>query len=78
MKEDKFLIKLNKIETLYQFICDARSVNNTITASQGLYTVDAKLLSSLFTLDLTKTIEITIYGDISLGDLYMLRKYIGE
>jgi phosphotransferase system HPr-like phosphotransfer protein len=76
MKQDKFSVKLKNIDTMYQFLHDAKSLSNNITAGQGIYSVDAKSLMGLLSLDLRQEIEVVIYGDIGLGDLYTLRKYI--
>lgn len=76
MKQDKFSVKLKNIDTMYQFLHDAKSLSNNVTASQGIYSVDAKSLMGLLSLDLRQEIEVVIYGDIGLGDLYALRKYI--
>ena len=76
MKQDKFSIKLKNMDILYEFLRDVKSVSNNVTAGQGMYAVDAKSLIGLLSLDLRQEIEIIIYGDIGLGDLYKLRKYI--
>lgn len=76
MKQDKFSVKLKNIDTMYQFLHDAKSLSNNITAGQGIYSVDAKSLMGLLSLDLRQEIEVVIYGDIGLGGLYTLRKYI--
>lgn len=76
MKQDKFTIRLKNTDTLYQFLSDAKSLKNSVTAGQGIYSVDAKSLIGLLSLDLRQEIEVVIYGDIGLGDLYTLRKYI--
>ena len=60
MKQDKFSVKLKNIDTMYQFLHDAKSLSNNITAGQGIYSVDAKSLTGLLSLDLRQEIEVII------------------
>ena len=74
--KDSFYIQINKISTLYEFLEDVKSLPNKIIATQGLKIVDAKSIFDLLTLDLKNQIMITVFGEIGLGNLYRVRKYI--
>ena len=78
MLRDKFSITLKRIDTIYRFVKDASSIANDVTAKQGLHVVNAKSLMGILSLDLTKRVEITVYGKIELSELYKLRQYISE
>lgn len=74
--KDSFYIKFNKIDTIYEFIESAKSISNRVLASQGFKTVDAKSIFDLLTLDLKQKVQITVLGNITMGELYKVRQYI--
>ena len=59
----RYNIEIKTIESVKKF-CDAASeVDTDIFVSQGRYTVDAKSVMGLFSLDLSKPVALTAYTD---------------
>ena len=59
---DKFLIKLVSIEDVKDFITEANRCCMDIDVVSSRYTVDAKSVLGLFSLDLSKPIEVHVHG----------------
>jgi len=65
-------IKLNTIDDVKTFVNVASSVDFDIDLVSGRYTVDAKSIMGIFSLDLTKEIEVRAYTS-DMGKLTALR-----
>lgn len=59
---EKLTINFTEIEDVENFIKIAEKYDFEITLSQGKYSVDGKSLMGIFSLDITKPIEILIDG----------------
>ena len=56
-------VKLNSIEKVKSFVKDAESFPSDIDAIHGRYTLDAKSIMGLFSIDLTKELLIRIHSE---------------
>lgn len=61
--KNKFSVKLNNIETLKNFISDVSKFESNIDAIRGRYVIDAKSIMGMFSIDLSKPVDILIYSD---------------
>ena len=55
------VLLLNDIELVKQFVAHAMMQNFDIELSSGKYTVDAKSIMGIFSLDLTKPVKMTAH-----------------
>ena len=60
MKE--FMVQLRTIDDVKNFVSAANMQYADIDVSSGRYVVDAKSILGLFSLDLSKPIQVTIHG----------------
>ncbi len=56
-------IKLTSIESIRTLVDTASAYTNDIELSSGSYSIDAKSIMGIFGLDLSKPIELTVYGE---------------
>lgn len=56
-------IKLSSIEDIRRFVDTVSSCSYDVELSSGSYTIDAKSIMGIFGLDLSKSIELTVFGD---------------
>lgn len=61
--KNKFVVKLNNIETLKNFISDISKFESNIDAIRGRYVIDAKSIMGMFSIDLSQPVDILIYSD---------------
>lgn len=59
---DSFKIKLYSIEDVKNFVTAANMQCADIDLVSGRYTVDAKSVLGLFSLDLSKAVEVRVHG----------------
>lgn len=57
-----FYVCLSSVDDVKRFVCTASEYNCRIEVSSGRYTVNAKSITGLFTLDLTKPVQVKVYG----------------
>ena len=73
-------ISLNSIEKVKSFVNDISKFNYDFDLVSGRYTVDAKSIMGIFSLDLTKNITLNILADDEECDkaIELLASYIVE
>ena len=59
---ETFKVKLHTIEDVKHFVTQSNAQLSDIDVISGRYIVDAKSLLGLFSLDLTKPVEILVHG----------------
>lgn len=59
----KFNVNLNSINKIKEFSKDISAFEANIDVKSGRYLIDAKSIMGLFSLDLSKPIEIIIHSD---------------
>ena len=59
-------IKLDSIDKVKEFVRVITAFDNDFDLRSGRYTVDAKSILGIFSLDLSKPIELDIYGSEDL------------
>ncbi len=59
----KAMVKLTSIDDVKDFVKKANDVPYDVDLSLGKYTVDAKSIMGIFSLDLSREIEVTIHSD---------------
>ena len=59
----KFIVNLNSINKIKEFSKDISMFEADIDVKSGRYVIDAKSIMGLFSLDLSKPIEIIIHSD---------------
>lgn len=59
----KAVIKLVSIDDVKDFVKKANMFDYDIDLSLGKYTVDAKSIMGIFSLDLSREIDITVHSD---------------
>ena len=55
-------IRINTIEDVKHFVTEANAQISDIDVVSGRYLVDAKSLLGLFSLDLTKPVDVVVHG----------------
>ncbi len=64
-------ISLNSIDKVKSFVNDITNFNNDFDLVSGRYVIDAKSIMGIFSLDLSKPIELNIHADDSEMDKIM-------
>lgn len=59
------MVALNEVKHIYEFAGVAHSCFCDVIATQGRYRVNAKSILGLFSLDLTKPIEVSLENPLS-------------
>lgn len=68
-------IRLEKIDDVKNFVEATNKIPNIIDVLSGRYVADAKSIMGLFSLDLSKDLILTVYGDLNPAFEYELRKF---
>ncbi|MCH5266947.1 MAG: HPr family phosphocarrier protein [Lachnospiraceae bacterium] len=72
-------ISLNSIDKVKAFVNDITKFNTDFDLVSGRYVIDAKSIMGIFSLDLSKPIELNIHDDDNMDDiLNALKAYIVE
>jgi phosphotransferase system HPr-like phosphotransfer protein len=70
-------ISLNSIDKVKAFVNDVTKFDTDFDLVSGRYVIDAKSIMGIFSLDLSKTIELNIHGEKNLEQvLSILKPYI--
>ena len=67
----KFIVNLNNVEKIKQFSADVSKFESEIDVVSNRYTVDAKSIMGLFSLNLSKPVDVIFYSD----DEFELEKF---
>ena len=72
-------ISLNSIDKVKAFVNDVTKFDSDFDLVSGRYVIDAKSIMGIFSLDLSKPIDLNIHNEDSIGQiLAMLKPYIVE
>ena len=70
-------ISLNSIDKVKSFVNDITKFNNDFDLVSGRYAIDAKSIMGIFSLDLSKPINLNIHAEENMEDiLKVLAPYI--
>ena len=70
-------ISLNSIDKVKSFVNDITKFNNDFELVSGRYVIDAKSIMGIFSLDLSKPINLNIHAEENMEDiLKVLAPYI--
>lgn len=70
-------ISLNSIDKVKSFVNDITKFNNDFDLVSGRYVIDAKSIMGIFSLDLSKPIDLTIHAEDNIDEiLAILSAYI--
>ena len=62
-------ISLNSIDKVKSFVNEITKYDNDFDLVSGRYVIDAKSIMGIFSLDLSKPIDLNIYADSNLDDI---------
>lgn len=69
-------INLSSIDKVKNFVNDITRFDSDFDLVSGRYVIDAKSIMGIFSLDLSKPIDLNIHGDDELDEiLEVLKKY---
>ena len=69
-------VKLDSIDKVKSFVNDLTKFDCDFDLVSGRYVIDAKSIMGIFSLDLSKAIDLTIHGDGDIDAiLTVLKKY---
>ena len=69
-------INLNSIDKVKSFVNDITKFDNDFDLVSGRYVIDAKSIMGIFSLDLSKPIDLNVHGDSNIETvLETLKKY---
>ncbi len=72
-------ISLNSIDKVKEFVNDITNFNTDFDLVSGRYVIDAKSIMGIFSLDLSKPIDLNIHDDDAADDIIKtLAPYIVE
>ncbi len=72
-------ISLNSIDKVKSFVNDVTKFDSDFDLVSGRYVIDAKSIMGIFSLDLSKPIDLNIHGDDNMDEvLAILKPYIVE
>jgi phosphotransferase system HPr-like phosphotransfer protein len=70
-------ISLNSIDKVKSFVNDVTKFDSDFDLVSGRYVIDAKSIMGIFSLDLSKPIDLSIHGDENMDTiLAILKPYI--
>ena len=72
----KIAVTLNKITDIKEFVNLISKCRDDVIAKSGRYIVSAKSIMGLFSLDLSKPLEVEFYGDIPYEVREGIKKFI--
>ena len=71
------MISLNSIDKVKSFVNEITKFDNDFDLVSGRYVIDAKSIMGIFSLDLSKPIDLNIHADAGLDEiLEILKPYI--
>lgn len=62
-------ISLNSIDKVKSFVNDITKFNNDFDLVSGRYVIDAKSIMGIFSLDLSKPINLTIHAEENIDEI---------
>ena len=62
-------ISLNSIDKVKSFVNEITKYDNDFDLVSGRYVIDAKSIMGIFSLDLSKPIDLNIHADSNLADI---------
>ena len=62
-------ISLNSIDKVKSFVNEVTKYDNDFDLVSGRYVIDAKSIMGIFSLDLSKPIDLNIHADSNLDDI---------
>lgn len=62
-------ISLNSIDKVKSFVNDITRFDNDFDLVSGRYVIDAKSIMGIFSLDLSKPIDLSIHGEENLDEI---------
>lgn len=72
-------ISLNSIDKVKAFVNDVTKFDSDFDLVSGRYVIDAKSIMGIFSLDLSKVIDLNIHGEENIDQiLEILKPYIVE
>ena len=72
-------ISLNSIDKVKSFVNDITKFNNDFDLVSGRYVIDAKSIMGIFSLDLSKPIELNIHAEDDVDTILdVLKPYVIE
>ena len=72
----KYMIKLDTIDMVKNFVNTAAMVQEDVDLVSGRYTIDAKSIMGIFSIDLSKPIEMIVHGDNDAKYREQLKDYL--
>lgn len=70
-------ISLNSIEKVKSFVNDISKFDNDFDLVSGRYVIDAKSIMGIFSLDLSKPIDLNVHADENVNEILdILAPYI--
>ncbi|MBP3873287.1 MAG: HPr family phosphocarrier protein [Lachnospiraceae bacterium] len=67
-------ISLNSIDKVKAFVNDITKFDNDFDLVSGRYVIDAKSIMGIFSLDLSKPIDLSIHAEENLDEILALLK----
>lgn len=67
-------ISLNSIDKVKAFVNDITKFDNDFDLVSGRYVIDAKSIMGIFSLDLSKPIDLSIHAEDNLNEILELLK----
>ena len=67
-------ISLNSIDKVKSFVNDISKFNSDFDLVSGRYVIDAKSIMGIFSLDLSKPIDLSIHAEDNLDEILELLK----
>lgn len=72
----KFTIRLKEINNVKEFVNTVSKFEEDVDLVSGRYTIDAKSIMGIFSIDLAKPIEVIVHGDNEARYAKELKAYI--
>ena len=72
----KFTIRLKEINDVKEFVNTVSRFEEDVDLVSGRYTIDAKSIMGIFSIDLAKPIEVIVHGDNAARYAEALKAYL--
>lgn len=72
----KFTVRLKEINDVKEFVNTVSRFEEDVDLVSGRYTIDAKSIMGIFSIDLAKPIEVIVHGDNEARYAEALKAYL--
>lgn len=70
-----YVVKLESVDRVKEFVNIVSKIDGDVDLASGRYIIDAKSIMGIFSLNLSKSIDLNIHGDVDENTENALRSF---